>query len=384
MRSFTASILAVGTEVSDGQIANINAAWLAKNLTEMGFHVALHLAVPDERGKIRSALEICRNHSHYIFVTGGLGPTRDDFTREVIAEWAETPLEFCEPAFSEVSEKLTVRGVPVRDGHRRQCYFPKSARLWPNQVGTAHGFSLNSKGIELVALPGPPAEIASIWSLGLQEYLKDIVPTELRLKLWKWSTLGLGESEVALKVEEVLAETDGLEIGYRLHPPYVETKVWAQASRELELQPVFQKMETALAEFLVLRQSEDIAEQFVSLLSKSKIDTIIIDGLSRGLISRRLEPFVDQFSIPVDVRSVFRTDDMALSLEWERLKSLNLNVFMLFPIQESGKWELRTSLAGKVVIAEQSPAVRDNFKSERGRRMAVERSLIYFRDLLRA
>src|SRR5277367_6369590 len=93
-----ASVIAVGTELTSGQITNRNAAWISERLTALGLEVALHETVPDEHDLMLDALKRCAGLSSFVFVTGGLGPTQDDFTRDVVAEWAERKLEFHPPS----------------------------------------------------------------------------------------------------------------------------------------------------------------------------------------------------------------------------------------------------------------------------------------------
>src|SRR4051794_23818144 len=101
-----ASILAIGTELTTGQITNRNAAWISEQLVNLGAEVVLHEVVADEHQHIREALERCGKVSQLVFVTGGLGPTSDDFTRNVVAEWLGQPLEFDDPSWKRIVSRL--------------------------------------------------------------------------------------------------------------------------------------------------------------------------------------------------------------------------------------------------------------------------------------
>src|SRR4051812_12548700 len=114
-----ASILAVGTELTSGQITNRNAAWISEKLVDLGIHVVLHETVADDRPMIRGALDRCAQVSQLIFVTGGLGPTTDDFTREVIADWLGQKLEFHEDAWQKILTRLGVYGIPIAESNRQ-------------------------------------------------------------------------------------------------------------------------------------------------------------------------------------------------------------------------------------------------------------------------
>src|SRR5262245_60987652 len=127
-----ASILTIGTELTTGQITNRNAAWISERLTAFGLEVALHETVPDERVLMLDALRRCSAQATYVFVTGGLGPTQDDFTRDIIAEWAGRKLEFHPPSWKRILDRLGQFGIPVAESNRRQCFFPTGAEIIEN------------------------------------------------------------------------------------------------------------------------------------------------------------------------------------------------------------------------------------------------------------
>ena len=101
-----ASILTIGTELTTGQITNRNAAWISEKLTELGLEVALHETVPDIHDLMLEALDRCARAAPFVVITGGLGPTKDDFTRDIIAEWSSRKLEFHEPSWQRILDRL--------------------------------------------------------------------------------------------------------------------------------------------------------------------------------------------------------------------------------------------------------------------------------------
>ena len=119
-----ASILALGTELTTGQIANKNAAWISEKLKSFGVVVSMHLTVPDDRKLILESLHYIEQHADLIFVTGGLGPTSDDFTRDIITEWAEKKMVFDAQSWEQILERFKNRGFTARDIQKQQCYFP--------------------------------------------------------------------------------------------------------------------------------------------------------------------------------------------------------------------------------------------------------------------
>src|SRR5690606_30735889 len=101
MKSSSAAVLTVGTEITSGEILNSNSKWIAEQLETLGFEVMLHLSVPDDRPLINDAHNFAARHSDIPLITGGLGPTSDDFTRDVISDWASFPLVFNDQVWKE-------------------------------------------------------------------------------------------------------------------------------------------------------------------------------------------------------------------------------------------------------------------------------------------
>jgi molybdenum cofactor synthesis domain-containing protein len=284
------SILGVGTELTDGQILNRNATWISSRLKPLGARTSLHLVVPDDRALILEALDTCAKHSDIIFVTGGLGPTSDDFTRDLISQWSGQPLEFHEPSWTAVIERLTSRGYQVQEFQRQQCSFPRGSKILLNSQGTANGFRLRAKNRELVVLPGPPREIEAIWNDHLQAWLADLCQSLDAPVTHSWDTIGLGESQIATMTEPLIAGSD-LEAGYRVHLPYVEFKVTHPKSKSAKYQKVLEDLEQTLACCTVARDGGDVASD-LALVLKKYANIQVIDEISGGILLKRInEPF---------------------------------------------------------------------------------------------
>lgn len=285
-----ASIIAVGTELTTGQILNRNGSWLSQKLKTYGLEVACHLVVPDDKAEILRALDFC-SLSDVIFVTGGLGPTSDDFTRDVIAEKAKAKLVFDETSWKHVNERLTSRGFTVKDMQRQQCYFPEGATILQNSNGTANGFSLQLQKQMYFVLPGPPREIEAIWHDWVQSWIEK-ASRNLDKKITKsWDTIGVGESDVAQIVESVFKDapkTLPIEIGYRVHLPYVEVKLTYPESTSYTCELYVQKVNLALMHITALRDFKDVTELFRTYLGQEEF--VIYDFVTQGFLLNRLSP----------------------------------------------------------------------------------------------
>lgn len=288
-----ATILGVGTELTTGQIFNKNAAWISNKLIPFGLETALQLTVPDERPTILKSLDFCAQNSDYIFVTGGLGPTSDDFTRELISEWSKKELKFDDKSWQSIVVRMNSRNLTVRDIQKQQCYFPEGAVILNNSQGTAHGFQMEVQtayGVkDIFILPGPPREIEAIWNETITKWL--FVETQLfDKKITKaWDTLGIPESEVAALTEPCL---EGrwpdlkFDIGYRVHHPYVEVKFTYYKSQENLAKSIVEKIDKALDNATALKNFTDITQVFSLLTAKSEF--AFYDFVTEGFLNHRL------------------------------------------------------------------------------------------------
>ncbi len=288
-----AAILCVGTELVDGQITNRNAAWISERLKQKGLQTLMHLVTPDERPLIREFLELAAAKTEVVFVTGGLGPTSDDFTREVIADWAERKLVFDDRSWNHINERLTSRGYTVKEIQRQQCYFPEGAKILFNSEGTANGFQMQVRGKEVFALPGPPREIAAIWNSDVANWLAQATQNIDPFITRKWDTLGVGESDVADITEKVLKDVP-VEKGYRVHLPYVEVKLSYPKSKEKDFLPAVEKLTEALQFCLVARDSAEPPALLAEALDGIK-SISFVDEVTGAFLMSRLQPALRKF-----------------------------------------------------------------------------------------
>lgn len=248
-----ASHIAVGSELTSGQTLNTNSHFLAGFLQSQGVLNNYHLIVPDNKPMIKKTLELCVPESDWVFVYGGLGPTTDDFTRDVLAEWTGLNLEFHEPTWKYIQEYLTNRNYPVREFQRQQAFFPKGATIMTNSKGTAHGFCFPWQGKMFFVLPGPPREIQSICENFLYNFISQQTENLNQWLTYTWNTIGLGESEVANKIEKEIQNYQ-IEVGYRVHLPYVEVKVSFYKNELQKNTSLLKKIDDVLSPILAYKQ----------------------------------------------------------------------------------------------------------------------------------
>lgn len=336
-----AVILAIGTEVTSGQIQNSHAHWISRKLDDHHIKTILHLAVPDDEKLIHQALEFASIHTSLLFITGGLGPTSDDITRNVVAKWVKKKLKFHEQIWTELQQRLSDRHVKISPSHKNQCYFPEEALILKNKVGSAHGFYIKENNLNIWTLPGPTAELQSIWFDHIENQIKQFATRPADF-LKKWRCIGVPESEAADLVEDILKDTNWT-VGYRITGPYVEIKVWVPSiTKPVNQKKYFDQINHALKDHLISTDDYDIAFDFLNLAFKSGPLTII-DECTNGLLSERLMKCVR------DTKEFAPFNLRTLSSSQQDLKDISFEgpgcVLKTLQSEDPKKWKIEIKLA---------------------------------------
>ena len=154
-----AEIIAVGTELLLGQIVNTNARYLSQGLAGLGIDVYFQTVVGDNAGRLREAIRIARSRADLLLFTGGLGPTMDDLTKDVLAEELGRQLELHEPTMAKIEDIFRERGAHMVESNRRQASWIAGSVPLANETGLAVGNALQQDGTRYILLPGPPMEM---------------------------------------------------------------------------------------------------------------------------------------------------------------------------------------------------------------------------------
>jgi nicotinamide-nucleotide amidase len=209
-------IVAIGNELLLGETVDTNSAHAARRLAEIGARVSRVTLVGDDRERMRQALAEARERSRWVITTGGLGPTQDDLTRQVVAELFDAPLEIDAEVLAFVEERFRRFGYAnMPASNRSQAEVPRGARVIPNRHGTAPGLVLESAGCTFFVLPGVPAEMRALLDEGVLPVLVaangDSVPV---VRSRTVHTAGIGESSLAELLQTALADTSPIEVAF--------------------------------------------------------------------------------------------------------------------------------------------------------------------------
>jgi len=201
------SILAVGTELLFGQTVNTNAAYLSDKLNHMGFDVMYHFVVGDNPQRLKDKLKEAFRDTDLVLLTGGLGPTQDDLTKEMVAEVMGAEMYLDERALSDLKEFFRKRGGDMAENNLKQAYLPVGCTPFYNASGTAPGFALSKDGKTAVCFPGPPREMKWLFDNGVREYLEQFMDKKMYYRVIR--TIGIGESDLEMLLMPLIdSQTD--------------------------------------------------------------------------------------------------------------------------------------------------------------------------------
>lgn len=227
--SHTAEIIAVGTELLLGNIANTNAQELSQALSAVGINVYWHTVVGDNPERLAQAVDIARRRADVIITTGGLGPTYDDLTKQTVCAAFGLPLVFHPDILEEIRryfEKNVHLAMP--ENNRPQAEFPKDAVIFPNSVGTAPGCAFQCGGIHVLMLPGPPFEMRTMLHDYALPYLRALSPEVIVSH--DIMTFGLGESPMEERLRERMAHMENPSLATYAKPSEVRLRATAKAA----------------------------------------------------------------------------------------------------------------------------------------------------------
>ena len=223
-----AAILTIGNELLIGQVIDTNAVWLAQELNQVGVAVATSITVGDDIGSIRWALEQCKNQSDVIILTGGLGPTPDDLTRDAVADFLGVPMELDEDALENVRARFASWDRAVPSGSEGVAMVPRGFECLPNPVGTACGlWHKDIQGKVMVLLPGVPHELKTIYGTYVVPRLL-AMPNRIPIIHRTLRTVGIGETMVQRRLGITAKDLPAnVQIAYLPGPNQVRLRITA-------------------------------------------------------------------------------------------------------------------------------------------------------------
>ena len=283
-------VINTGTELLLGDVLNSHLAFIAREILPLGLRVDWQVSVPDSLS-IRTALAESLERAEIIFVTGGLGPTTDDVTREVTAEFLGLELHHDAAVMAAIHARASERGFRVTDRTARQADVPQGAIVLPNKHGSAPGLYLaantapSKKSPHLFLLPGPPRELEPMFTVSVLPILREIVPQESVIDRRTYRIAGMGESLVEEAVGKRLLEITGIEIGYCARPGEVDLRVIGE-------RPALDRAEAiitaGLGGMIFSADGESLEGVIVRLLTQGRQTLAVAESCTGGFLAHRI------------------------------------------------------------------------------------------------
>ncbi|MBM3862390.1 MAG: competence/damage-inducible protein A [Verrucomicrobia bacterium] len=282
-------ILNTGTELLLGNTVNTHAAWFGRELFKLGLRVARQTTVPDGEA-IREAIESCVARADVLIVTGGLGPTSDDLTRELAAAALGLDLITDEAALRSIEAFFAARGRPMAEANRKQALAPVGCDVLPNPNGTAPGIyippRINGRSdCALFLLPGPPRELQPMVHAEVVPRLRALTGGALPAASIELKFTGIGESDFHQGIDARLAEIEGLEYGYCARIGEVDLRLIGGTDA------IARAKEIALwsfADFLISDDGSSLEQTVIALLARHRLTLATAESCTGGLVADRL------------------------------------------------------------------------------------------------
>jgi len=234
-----AEVIAIGDELTTGQRLDTNSQWLSTELGLLGIPVLFHTTACDT---LEAGIEAFRNAAarcDIVVATGGLGPTADDLTRDVLAAVAGEPLELSVTALAAVEARFARRAAAMPESNRRQAMFPRGSRIIPNPDGTAPGIDLdvgrpNGGTSRIIALPGVPSEMRTMWRDTVESALAVMLPDAGVFVHRRIKCFGAGESAVEEMLPDLIRRGRDPLVGITAHEATITLRIVARGRDEAE------------------------------------------------------------------------------------------------------------------------------------------------------
>lgn len=305
-KRLVAEVVSIGDEIVSGSVIDTNSAYLSRQLSGLGVSTLFHATVGDSLSAIVKVLEIAARRADLVLVTGGLGPTEDDLTRQAAAAAAKVELRQDRESLESIRRLFAVRERPMPESNFIQSYFPAGSQIIPNQNGTAPGFALtfdraalwgDTGSAYLLAFPGVPAELEEMWTETGRSFIEQFIVHRLgfrrHIQFRSIHCFGAGESDIESRLPHLIARNRVPQVGITASGGVITLRITAEGADVNECQR--QLDETAeiiyerIGEFIYGEGNQTLASVVADSLLKEKESLGVIEWGTRGFLSKRID-----------------------------------------------------------------------------------------------
>ena len=284
-----AEILTVGTELLLGDILNSNSQFLSRELAAYGIQLLYQSTVGDNNARLKQVLSLALSRSDMVVITGGLGPTPDDLTRETVCEVLDIPLMLHEESWARIQEYFANTGRELSPSNKKQAMLPEGCVVFPNDHGTAPGCAIERDGHVVILLPGPPAELIPMFNDKVAPYLSKFSGGTIFSQTV--GVFGIPESTVAERLADLLSEANPTVAPYAKDGE-VTLRVTARAADTETARtlcaPIVEEIRKRLGAAVYGVDSGSLQKAVVTLLKEKGKKIATAESCTAGMLSGRL------------------------------------------------------------------------------------------------
>lgn len=284
-------LISVGTEILLGNIVNTNAAYLSEECAKLGLSCYYQTVVGDNENRLTQTLKTALSRADIIILSGGLGPTQDDLTKEVAAKVTGKTLYLDEKTKENILTYFKQRGMEITENNWKQAMIPEDAVILENHNGTAPGVIIKDGNKRVILLPGPPNELKPMFEESVVPYLKDLIPETIYSKTVK--ICGIGESKAETMIKDLIESQTNPTIAPYAKTGEVHLRVTALAGDEKEAKkltkPVVKELKERFGNCVYTTEEEVTLEKsVVDLLIANDLTVSTVESCTGGMLAARL------------------------------------------------------------------------------------------------
>ena len=288
-----AEIVAIGSELLLGQIVDTNSAWMAQRLAAVGMNLYYKTIVGDNPERMLETITAAMERSDVVITSGGIGPTQDDLTREIVAKASSRELVLDPELLAQIEARFRRRGFIMTENNNRQAYIPEGSIPVENPNGTAPSFIVEDPRAVVICLPGVPFEMKWLFDNEVIPYLREKFDLSEAIYSRVLKVADMGESGVDDLAGHLIANSNNPTVGVLAHPGQVDIRISAKAASEDEANALIAPLEKEVRSLLgdhVFATGEQTMQDVVGELLRSKELTVAsFEGLTGGLVAQQLQ-----------------------------------------------------------------------------------------------
>ncbi len=290
MKNLKCEIIAVGNELLFGETINTNATFLSKQMSVLGIEITKHTVVADDEEMLLSAIKSASENNDIILFSGGLGPTDDDLTKEVVTKFLEDDLVVDDYSLKAILDYFEINKITMSKNNEKQALRPSKGHCLENINGTAPGIYVEKNGVHYFLLPGPPNELKPLFYNKVIPILNEV--NDMKMYSKTISIMGIGESLIAQRLGELLSNDSNPKVAPYASPGIVKFKITAYGEDDENLQNMVEnksrELYPVLKDYIFTEENKSIEEVIIDKLKSLEKTLSIAESCTGGMISSAL------------------------------------------------------------------------------------------------